>query len=446
MSELPRQIRSAAGDYFMYGQDHRMRQFGLPGNVCCAIFQLDRGFDADRLRRRVAESPILDWLARARIVRRLPLLPPIWRTTAQPKDIFFQHTDPNGGSETSWSLPKAVAERELRPEHGPGLAFDVVRHADGTSHLYLSWNHTLLDARGLDFLLNHLNAGNSQNGAPGIQDFVSPRQTARRGGITDWWRNARQAHASLKWLHESGKEPLFSLVPTTPRSGPCRNHRRVLSFTEEETARIDTRSQQITAGFRRSHFYLAACIRALHTIAVRRGNRDGAYLVPVPHDTRRHGAKGPIFSNHLSILFYRVAPKNAGRISLIVGELSRQMTDQIRDRFPECCLAALELFKPLPPGYYTHHLGRPTRGKVASLSFSDSGEICPGMTELCGGRILNTTHLIPCWRWPGLTILFLRYGNRLSAVVSWVDDCLTPAEVDGLEQDLRKALLEEDLS
>ena len=81
-----------------------------------------------------------------------------------------------------------------------------------------------------------------------------------------------------------------------------------------------------------------------------RGNRDGAYLIPVPHDTRRHGAKGPIFSNHLSILFYRIEPRHAGRISDIVGELSRQMMDQIRDRFPECCMAALEMFKPSAAG------------------------------------------------------------------------------------------------
>jgi hypothetical protein len=444
MPELPRQIRLAAGDYFMHGQDRRMRQFGLPGNVCCAVIHLGQGFDPERLRRRIAESPITNWLARARIVRWLPLVPPVWRTTAEPKAIFFKHPEQNGGMETPGSLPRVVLERELQAERGPGVTFDVVRHADGTSHLFLSWNHTLLDARGLDFLLTHLNADGAVNGAPGVQDFISPRQTGRKA--ISWWSNAKQAQGSLKWLHESGKEPLFSLVPANPRSGRCRNHRRVMQFTEAETARIDARSQQITAGFRRSHFYLAASIRALHTIAVQRGNKDGAYLVPVPHDTRRHGAKGPIFSNHLSILFYRIEPQHAGRIRDIVGELSRQMTDQIRDQFPQCCMAALEMFKPLPLRYYVHHLGKPTRGKVASLSFSDSGEICPGMTELFGGRILDATHLIPCWRWPGLTVLFLRFGNRLSAVLSWVDDCLTPAEVNGLEQDVRRALLEEELS
>ena len=185
---------------------------------------------------------------------------------------------------------------------------------------------------------------------------------------------------------------------------------------------------------------------ALHAVAVQRGNQDGAYLIPVPHDTRRHGANGPIFSNHLSILFYRIEPQHAGRISDILGELSRQMTDQIRDRFPESCMAALDMFKPLPLGFYVHHLGKPTRGKIATFSFSDSGETCAGMTELWGGRILDVTHLVPSWRPPGLTVVFLRFGNRLSALLSSVDDCLSPAEVDGLERDVRQALLEEELS
>ena len=74
MSDLPRQIRLAAGDYFMHGQDCRMRQVGLPGNVCCAVIKLDKGFDVERLRRRIAESPIMNWLARARIFRPLPML------------------------------------------------------------------------------------------------------------------------------------------------------------------------------------------------------------------------------------------------------------------------------------------------------------------------------------------------------------------------------------
>jgi hypothetical protein len=444
MPDLPRQIRLAAGDYFMHGQDRRMRRVGLPGNVCCAVIRLGAGLDMERLRQRIATSPIMDWLARVRIIRPLPLLPPLWRTTAKPRTVFYEHNNQNGGTETPWSLPQVVAERELHAARGPGLAFDVMRHADGTSHLYLSWNHTLLDARGLDLLLNHLNAGGATNGAPAIQDLINPKQ--RGWDLSGWWPNAKRARGSVEWLRESGDEPLFSLVPPGPRARLCRNHHRLIPFTEQETARIDARSQQLVGGFRRSHFYLAASIRALHAIAIQRGNKDGAYLIPVPHDTRRRGANGPIFSNHLSILFYRIEPQQAGRLGNILGELSRQMTNQIRDRFPESCMAALDMFKPLPLGYYVHHLGKPTRGKIATFCFSDSGETCAGMTKLWGARILNVTHLVPTWRPPGLTVVFLRFGNTLSAQLSTVDDCLSPAEVDKLERDVRTALLEEELS
>ena len=108
-------------------------------------------------------------------------------------------------------------------------------------------------------------------------------------------------------------------------------------------------------------------------------------------------------------------------------------------------MAALNMFKVLPPGFYVKHLGKPTRGKIASLSFSDSGEACPGMTEFCGGRILDVTHLIPCWSSPGVTMLFLQFANRLSVLLSCVDDCISAAEADGIERDLRQVLLESEL-
>ena len=443
MSELPRQIAMAAGDYFMHGQDSRMRQVGLPGNACCAVIKLDAGFDVGLLRRRIAASPIMDWLARVQASRPLPVIFPMrWNLAKNPEPVFFEHRADAGMADKPWFLPPVVGQRELHAERAPGLVFDVFRHADGTSHVFLSWNHTHFDARGLDLLLNHLNSDDPAKTDAAIKGFIHPKQLT--AGLGQWWASVKKARGSVKWLKESGAEPLFSLVPPGARPAACRNQYRVIYFTEEETARIDTRCQKFNCGFRRSHFYLAASLRALHTLAVQRGNQDGAYLIPVPHDTRKRGANGPIFSNHLSILFYRIAPKFAGKITDILGELSRQMTDQIRDKFPEACMAALDMFKPLPLGYYVHHLGKPTRGKFAAFSFSDSGETCAGMKEFCGGKISEVTHLVPAWRPPGLMLVFLKFGNRLSTQISWVDDCVTPTEAENLERDVRRALLEEE--
>jgi hypothetical protein len=443
MSNLPRQIRLAAGDYFMHGQDCRMRREGLPGNVCYAVIRLGKGLDVGLLRGRIAASPILDWISRVRIVRPVPLFPPLWRTVDEPRQFFFEHTNSDNTWQGPWPVPDFVAQRDLYAGRGPGLVFDLMRHADGTHHLFISWNHALLDARGFELLLAHLNAGRA-NGAIAAQNLISPKQLG--WDFAGWWPNVKMAGGSVKWLRESGKDPIFTLLPAKSRLRLRRNHYRIVSFNEQETALIEERCQRLNAGFRRSHFYLASSLRALHKVAIRRGNQTGAYLIPVPHDTRRRGSNGPIFSNHLSILFYRIEPQQAGKLSDILAELGRQMTDQIRDHFPQCCMAALDMFKPLPLGFYVRHLGKPTRGKFASLSFSDSGEACAGMAEFFGGKILEVTHLVPTWRPPGLTVVFLSFGGKPSALLSWVDDCMSPAEVDILEKGMRSALLEEDLS
>ena len=109
-------------------------------------------------------------------------------------------------------------------------------------------------------------------------------------------------------------------------------------------------------------------------------------------------------------------------------------------------MAALDMFKPMPLDYYVKHLGQPTRGKFASLCFSDSGETCAGMSDMLGGRIMEVTHLVPTWRPPGLTVLFWSFSGRPRVLLSWVDDCLCAAEVSTLERGLRSALLEEEIS
>jgi hypothetical protein len=444
MTNLPRQIRLAAGDYFMHGQDYRMRRAGLPGNVCRVVVRLEEGLDVERLRQHVAASPILDGLARAHIVRPLPLLAPKWRIVPHTVPIFHEHIG-NTAGDGPGGLPTAVLGRELHPGRGPALALDLVHCADGTKDLVLSWNHALMDARGAEMIWRHLSAEDTAKGAPAIKDLINPAQM-KGWSLSCCWRNMKLAHGSVEWLRQSGSEPLFSLMPAGRQNGGCRGRQRLISFSVAETARIEAHCQFLNAGFRRSHFYLACALKSVHGIASARGNKDGAYLIPVPHDMRKRGAHGPIFSNHLSILFYRIEPRFAGSLGGIMGELNRQMTDQIRTRFPECCMAALEMFKPIPLWYYGRHLGQPTRGKFASLCFSDSGETCAGITELMGGRIRNVTHLVPTWRPPGLTVLFWCFSGRLHILLSWVEDCLDMAEVDNLEQGLHSALLEEKMS
>jgi len=443
MPELPHQIRLGPGDCFMHGQDRRMRSVGLPGNICHAIHRLEPGLDVDLLRQQVTTSPLIDWLARVHITRSLGWLSPIWRAEPQPRPIFRELNDGDFSQFGTVSLPQVLTENELHAARGPALALSVVKHLDGTSHVVFSWNHSLLDARGADLFLRHLIGARAGNGTPGVENLINPNQKSLN--LEGWWRNVNSARGCIEWLNSSGREPLFSLLPTRRPAGPRRNRFHVVVFSEQDRACIDARCEQLNAGFRRSHFYLAASVRAVHTVALGRGNKTGAYLIPTPHDTRRRGANGPIFSNQLSILFHRIEPHQAGRMSEIMAELGNQMTDQIRTRFPESCMAALDMFKPLPLGFFVHHLGKPTRGKFATFCFSDSGEVLAGITNIQGVRIREVTHLVPAWRPPGLTVVFLSFNGQLCALLSSVDDCLSTSEVEVMERALRVALLEEAL-
>jgi hypothetical protein len=445
MPDLPRQIRLAAGDYFMHGQDARMRQLGLQGNVCRVALRLDGGFNTALLRERVTASPMLNWLARVRITRPLPVFPAVWRTVDQPGAVLYEHDGPEVNGAGTGQLPREVMERDLHAGEGAALALDLVRQADDTRHLVLSWNHALMDVRGAELVLRHLNSNGGAKESPTMEDLINPDQMT--SSWSRWWANVKIARGSMAWLRASGREPLFSLVPAGRPAGPCRGQCRVIPFSREETIRIEERCQRLNAGFRRSHFYLAASLRGLHTVASARGNKDGAYLAPVPHDIRKRGGTGPIFSNHLSILFYRIEPSQAVSLRGIIDELTRQMMDQVRSPLSgvlhgiagDVQAAAVE-FLCASPGN-----SRPG-AKFASLCFSDSGESCAGMTGTPGrpdpDRHASGADLAAAGA-DGVILEFRRPSSR--ALLAWVDDCLSPPEVDVLEQGLRAALLTEEV-
>lgn len=455
MPALPRHLQLTGGDYFIHAIDRQMRRAGMPGNVCRMIVSLEGRLDAALLRHRLAASPLFDWLARVRMIRLLPVLSPLWRAHAAPPPPLLHEHEGNGADGSHGAddagldgIPRAIFSRELRAGQAPALTLDLVRHAGDRAHLILSWHHALLDARGAELLLRHL--ADAGAGAPDpAADLINPAQTCF--SLPRLWRGYPRklsfARESLAFITSTCRAPFFTLMPAPPparrAAAPGRNESRAILFTRDETARIDARCFAMNASFRRSHFYLAATVQGLHAVASRRGNQDAAYVIPVPHDLRRRGAAGPIFSNQLSFLFYRIEPALAASLPEMIRELTRQMMDQMRHRNPDSFLAAMELFKPTPLDFYVRQLGRPTGGKFATFFFSDAGESCPGLEDLAGARPTAITHLAPASRPPGLTVVFSRFRGRVSVVLAWVDDCLAPPELDELEAALRAALLGE---
>lgn len=441
VAEFPRDLPITGADHFVCALDRQMQRAGLPGNICRLVVRLEGDLDPTGLAEGLARTPAVHWLARLRLKRPLHLLTPRWNAAEGPVPALLTVSEENGGGNLG-ALPAALPERVLPPGQSPCFALDYLRGAHGIGHLVLSWHHALMDVRGAELLLRMLGAARAGDGddtrSAIPQRGVRPRLLGRLRGYP---RRLAFARESLAFITATCREPMVSLVGSTPAPGPCRY--RVHWFDTEETVRIDEHCRRLEGGFRRSLFFLAAAVQAVHRTAERRGLGGGAYVVPVPHDLRRRGAAGPILSNQLSFLFFRVEANGASDLRSLLAALTEQMLSQLRNRCDASFLAAMELFRPLPLDFYVRQLGRPTDGRVATFFFSDAGESCPGLEELAGARPTAITHLAPAARPPGLAVVTSRFRGRLCFVVSWTGDCASEAEIDLLEADFAAALLGE---
>jgi len=450
MTRPTQSLPLTGGDYFVLALDYQMRRADMRGNVCRLVVKLDGTVDAERLRAAIRVSGTQPWLANVRFRRTLPFLKPRWRWCAGNRELPVAERAAPGGWQPGAPLPPIGTKQDpavvgLRPGRSP-VAFDLVDGpAGGGTTLVLTWHHGIMDARGAELLLQHINA--AADGEPpgehvllGNGRLLSAAQVRAQSG---WWPSLHAARQSLFLVDRVSRAPLASMRPEGDGPFEPRNLFRLISFTREETDLIIRNGDRAGAGFRRSLFFLAASARALHAVRTRRGAEPAAFLVPVPQDLRRRGAPGPVFFNHVSFLFYRAEPEHLGSMKELVATLTRQMTEQIRDRMPYSFDTAMRMFQRLPLGLYARILRGPSRGRFATFFFSDTGESFRDRQSFLGARITDIAHLAPVAFPPGIALIWTTFQGRLNVVLSWVDGCLADDEVDSVEQTLRAELLGE---
>jgi len=177
---------------------------------------------------------------------------------------------------------------------------------DGTSHLFLSWNHTHLDARGLDLLLNHLNGTNprrishpSKSHQPKQLGWnrlgggpMSRRREARSSGCMN-----RAVNRFSAWCRQADARRNAGIIIVSfisPGKKPPRLTRAVSSLTAGSGAAIFISPPPS-----------APCTAWPLSAETRMGLLDSG---AARHTQAR--CQRTIFSNHLSILFYRSNPNS----------------------------------------------------------------------------------------------------------------------------------------
>ena len=386
---------------------------------------MDGNIDKRLISKRVESSGFLSWLIGARLARRFPFQIPTWKSEGKQLTNYIQ----NQNRFDSTHIPSNVSSQKISLVHSPLLTIDIFHNKDNFSVILVSWHHCVMDAHGAEMMIELLGGSNREVRSSSF----FPKKNCCEHTFLD---KLNQARPIKQFLAKTSYTPFLSLtnnIVSFTRE-PCY---RLVKFSPSETVIIDRTANRVGANFRKSALYLGATARALFQVLKKRGPAHGDFVVPVPQDQRKRGTFGPVLSNHVTFLFYRINEESLADLTTTVSGIVTQMKEIVRTEIQKCYSTFMDLCRRLPLGLYVRLLKSPTKGNIASFFFSDTGELLDGFNEFLALPVLDAVHYPPNLCPPGFTIIFSRFRGALQATVAYTKECISEEELDLFEHFLR---------
>ncbi len=431
-------------DSFLIAMDAFMRRTGQGDHVSQSQLELDRVPDMAKLR-----------LACRRVVQKHPLLTArlrrSWRTWLAywevrrppdrplPLDLWNEPGSPGAlGSEAreAAEVMETLQAQLNEPFAADGVVFnarlDVVERRDGRCTVALSWSHLLMDGKGAELLLADL--GRLCEGIDLPCETSEPVRPQR-----SFFQKIQRAKAAVFRLAKLDRVGVRSLNGPRPRPGRCRY--QLIGLTAEESALVRARAEQMTGSLFPLPYYLACVTRAHHAVFERRGKLPQGYIASVPVQMRRRGGRGPIFHNHMTILFFCALLEELVTLEAAAVALKKQFAEMTRERLDESFATLLELMLRMPSRIFMTIVRLQFGGEISSFFHSHTGQFAPELTGFAGAQIENANHLPCLGAPPGTGIFFCERGELVNIAISWRDGCMTDEERQVMSDRLVEDLL-----
>ena len=413
---FPDRVPLSGGDRLMLAFDAQHRRIGGRGNICAFAAAFDSTQSAREVFERVRNSPLILWLTSLRLCR--SLLGLHWKQTdAPPRYTMLAFTDDD-------ALFDYVTAQDFDPVRSAPFSVMLANLGANRAVLLFMWHHALTDARGAESI---------------IASLLFPA-----ADIPPVWKPVRHAFSwgalrrIRRHIFSVAAEPRTSLARDEIDSRARFRYRRI-HLTEAETAAADDAGKALGAQAFRSSIHLAAVCRAVFELLGERGNKHvDDFFLTVPHSLRRF-AGAPLLGNRISYLFYRIPIARLTDDRAAVHHLIDASTSIIENELHRACDSFLRAVEVLPLRFVCRLLPRPSGGRMATFSFSDTGELFAGKDTVSIG-LVDAFHLPPHFTPPGFTAVFTRLNGRLTIMLVAGRDVVTDAELDGIENDLRISL------
>ena len=433
-TRLPKKVVLTGSDCFHLVLDRHARNNRAGSNVMRIVFYFNSQLSLDKIKDSLGNSPLIHWLCNIRLRQGSLFGTAFWEYQDKGNGIILiEHQHPVSGE-----IPKSILERDIPLDEERFVNGDIIHYPFNKTVFVLSWNHILMDGRGIAMLIQHLSGMDKAKNRQEVNSFFPTQEKS-----TGLFAHIRNMYRVKKFIETSSKNPIASVAGQGQKEGKRDRsfHNRIIRFTPEETGRINRLAIRKGAKFGANLYYLSCCIHAVNRLYQQKA-KNGAQWIPVPYDGRLRGSKGPIITNTVAFLFYRVQGAEMGSIEQTIAALSSQMTSQIDSGMPQQYGLLLNMMRHIPIWLYYFLITKGRGGSVASFLYSSTGEGFNHIETFFGEPVVGLTIYPSPTFPPGLTFSFLKHQEALNINIAYATGIIDTFEISDLELGIKELLLD----
>ena len=393
-------------------------------------FYFNNALSFDKINSILQSSPVIYWLCNIKLNHGYFLANPFWKYTDSGREIILRQHH----SEIENEIPEIILTRDITVDSERFIEADLVYYSSGSCAFILSWNHILLDAKGTTLLFEHLN--HISESQPHRFDIFFPAKEKKTSII----KHILNMYKVKKFVQTSSKRPVSSVMFGNAKHSDDKTLNKIISFTSDETKTISANACKAGSRFGPTLYFIACCSHVIHYINTKK-NKAGDLWLPVPYDGRLKGAAGPLISNCVSFLFYRIPEKELTNLPQTVKCLSSQMKAQIKDRIPQKYTMFLNMMRHIPLWLYYFLINKTSKGVFSSFLYTSTGDNFNEMKSLFGEPLSRLTMTPALTFPPGLTFVFLKHDDALDINIAYSPKIISHNELLLIEEKLKETLL-----
>ena len=423
-------------DFFHYALSRSMEKQIKFGNVCSLAIILGKRLSEEKFRDTLNNKLSASKILLLRFREFSNFFQKEWQEASEPNEVSVKSFDVQSDQfEVSEYLPQVINLKADPPFH-----FTLLNTDHDKTILIFSWHHALMDARGAETFLHLLGSTTDELSSEILFPQVKHKKTLH-SKYSELF-SAKKHEEIRKHLFESGKAPIATVRTSRVSTKSIPIH-HCITFSSTESERILDTCRDVQAGLFQSAVFLAASARAVRNVLTKRSIPACDFHIPVPHSLRRRSSSGPLVTNQVSVLFYRIPADSLNDLKSAAHATIDNMHSLIGDEKHIKSFSYLECLTCLPLSIYSYLLKLPTKGEMASFYFSDIGDSLERFGILFGATVEDALHYPPCMYPSGLTIVFARFRGRIRIFLSTIDSSFSREDIKLFETTLREDLCPE---